>query len=352
MSALIRAWHAVPTVVTSQGANEDVCRPQNMNSLPKFPAFLMRDSNGIKQGFSIVRRLFSDILIITGLVTAFSFFEWFNSKASIEFELFYYACHYNTIEIVKDFKKHNAENALKLYFRLSPSLTIVGSDSEYVFSKDHPIPKSLDLMDIPNNLKYHYDDLKEAIKYQFKERVGDFKAQPEFNVINTAFWEKAFVDSLALITDSISFCKTLSIIIAHREINTWLFISNKGDLAAKNIMLYLRPPMLLQPRGFITNSRVEFLDINPKLFNYDIGSSFAKIEIPYMKPNQEEYFSILSSLTNVTKENVFIDFETEKNINVNRALRLLAIIGMIYILLAIIITVMRFAIIRIKMKNI
>jgi len=196
-----------------------------------------------------------------------------------------------------------------------------------------------------------YKDLSQGIVFRFKENIRSPHFTGGLSVINTAFWEAEFKKILASNVDSLTYCKALAIILAHREIETRFFISNDGELPAKNIDVNLRTPMLIEPREFITHSRVELLDIKPNIFDISGNNIYRHISIPYMKPGQVEEFSITTSLTNITKENIFVSYDTEKILSANHIVKWLIVVTAIYILLAVLFTIYRYARIRIKMRK-
>ncbi len=291
------------------------------------------------------RPYFSDLLLIVGIVTALSVSGYFMSRADVKYAVNHMNTWYDADSILRDFTKHDLKTLLDLYINLKSQRVVVGK-RKYEFSRDNPIDLSKPIPIRDMGLGEQISELKDALKYKFREISGDYDKPAPAWINNRAFWETTFPDTLSglfdsAILDSVSFYNAIKIILAHREITVMLSVRNVGSLIAKHVRILLKRPYLLNPRSLMSMSKVDFLRIEPHAHETEMGDGYVKIKIDYLKPDNDVFFWITTSLTNITMRNIVVDYDTDKTLKLGRILWTFAIVLVAYYLIPIIISVFR-----------
>jgi hypothetical protein len=269
------------------------------------------------------RSFFNDVFLIAGIVTALTISGYFISRADIKYDINHRNTRYDDKSILRDFHKYSLKVPSALLIKLRPT-TITMGKGKFEFSRDNPIKDSVPLPDSTRGLIIQIPELRDALKYKFREIIGSYGETGAGWIGNSEFWGTTFPDNLSglldsAIIDSISFYNAMKIILAHREVTVSISIDNAGSLIAKNIKIFLRRPFLLNPRSLMSVSKVEFVKIEPQTYETEIGDGTAKIKIDYLKPGDPPaIFYVTTSLTNITKTNIFIDYETDKTFKLGR----------------------------------
>ncbi len=296
-------------------------------------------------------RIFAeDILKIIAIVTAISFLDYFYSSADIQYGAKYLAHYYDRQVIIPNLIKYGLKSSAQSILELKPEYSIM-MEPQY-FDRNTPID-SLDNNFYNFNLE-SIDDFRNGLKYKPKEKVANFSLSMPGWVGNEGFWENdELYNMFDTLLDSLSFYKTMKIILAGREVVSMLNISNKGELPAKNIKIFLRAPYMLWPRSLITKARVEFLRIEPNYSEYEYLNTrtAATITIPFLKKDDSQYFFIYTSLHNITDWNIFVDYETDRKINTDRIFYIFLIVTLLYYVLPVLLAYLRKETITVSKKN-
>lgn len=188
-----------------------------------------------------------------------------------------------------------------------------------------------------------YKDLLDGVVYSFRERIGTARDLPSDYVSNRAFWEVHFPAAMDQIVDTVTFHQALRITIARRLVTVLLSVFNAGSAPAKAIKVTLQRPYLVKPRSIMTSAEVEYIEIESEqpICQISNAKSHAIISIPFLKKEELYSFYVTTSMTNVTKENVIIDYTSHRFIDGYRIMKLSLIIIVLYYFLPISWTLIR-----------
>jgi len=279
----------------------------------------------------IIRKRFKEIALILGIVTALSFFQIFYEKAKIEIDIpeKIISCNYDESEIKAELRKHGLNTALDFYHKTRDSYVVAGPQK--YFDRNSPI---IDLIPDEKIITSLLAEFKAAVKFTPQKAAANYKKHSwgplSANIDNRGYWESFFIDSLSTLLDQETLIKTIGIVLAHRKVTTIIGVYNSGRITAKDIQIIISCPYLLNPHSYILYSRVEILDVGPLNHPLKIENNRATIEIKYLKPNVPEEFYVITSFTNVTKENIYINFDSNKELNLRLAIIFLVSLVWVY----------------------
>lgn len=298
------------------------------------------------------RNLISDILKILGIVGAFLFLDVFYSDAKIKSDILEFGCvvQYDQENIISDFMTYELYEIAKLCLDMRK---IYASEVKYEmkFKKDDPSVFFDDTFRLSDTNFNYLNKIRDAMKFEFRNKTGSYREiDLSPNVINRAFWENTFIDTLIKVADSVSQYKAMAIILANREVSYRLIVSNIGSRAAKNVEIYMQAPVLLKPRFLIGLAEIEFLDIRSgnQFSSIENYGNKATINIPFMEDGDYYEFGITTTMANLTNSNIFINFETERKIEPLKVIRLLIILTILYFIAPFLIHFIQFSYYSIK----
>ncbi|MDD4051298.1 MAG: hypothetical protein PHR28_05290 [candidate division Zixibacteria bacterium] len=274
-----------------------------------------------------LRTILSDCFMIFAIVSAISFVDYFRASADIVTDVYYVANYYDNTGIRRDLLKYGLVEPFEIAQRLQSGwATVLPGPPNY--GPENPIDSFL----LQRSHLRDYDSVSRLVRFEFKGECVSYREALPGAIINSDFWENVFFDSLSQAVDSTTLFKALMIVIAHRQINTTMIVYNQGLQDARAIHVYLEPPYLLNPRMLMANGRVTLLKLFPEYptDQIQLNGNSAVIEIPYLRAGERHEFNVVTSMQNLSRRNIYANYETEKTINMYRFIVILLSIATLY----------------------
>ncbi|MCK4632746.1 MAG: hypothetical protein KAT79_05710 [candidate division Zixibacteria bacterium] len=280
-----------------------------------------------KSSLERTRSIAADFVKVIAIVGAVSIVTYFWDSANLQTSVSYVDHWYDIEGILSDLHEHGLDKHFKSLPRRWAK--VLSTDSK--FMRGHPNFGHDTLFRFQE-----FDEMRDGVRFKPRPWIGNLSITPPGWIINIGFWESEFTDSLESmmergLIDSVAVYKTRKIIISRRIVLSVLSIQNSGDLAAKNIEVYLQSPFLLQPRCLISRAQPEFLTLSP---DNDLlvrrGDLSLAVSIPFLRNNDNRAFHIETSLTNISDNNVFVDYESDRVLRSDRILWISLIVLLLY----------------------
>ena len=259
---------------------------------------------------------FAPALAVLGLVVGWQFLDYFNSTAKIDVGINHVITTYDQEKIFEDFIQYGVDipdSILAIRMRM---MTVRNVQVDRDYKSRRAVKFSLFSFDSVEGPK-RFKNIREAVRDTFREIAGTAWDLPDGWTSNKVFWEEDFPALIEQVVDTITFHQALRIIISRRIVTVLMWIWNSGSAPAKTIEITLQRPWLLRPRSIMSQAEVEFMEIEAtqpmcRITNY---RDYAEISIPFLEENGDCRFYVTTSMQNVTKDNVFVDYTSEKNID-------------------------------------
>lgn len=277
-----------------------------------------------------IRKIAQDLFAIIGVVAAISFWSFFTLEAQIACETRYLNIKYNRGRICQKLKEFNLE--IPLHMIITHKNWYYKVVEQKFYTKNNIIFGSDTLKDREAGFEDNYSDLKKSIVYKEQAKSADFIKLPEAQVNNRSFWETILPQLLEDKCDSVTVYKSLKIVLSEREIISTIHVVNSGKLTATDIKIYLDRPRLLMPRLFSHNTVVDFIDVDFNYYNasFERTPSGITINIPILRPNESQMYTITTSFTNISDGNIKYSYKSLRDINIDRILYTFIIVIFIY----------------------
>lgn len=269
---------------------------------------------------------------VATIVGLWSFLEYFNSSAKVDFQLSYHNINYDTEAIVSDFHMYGVQIPGSTQLPYGTSINPTYPHDEFKKRKNVELYNKVARIRRDLNLD---KDLRDAIVFKLRERAGNRRERPVAAINNRAFWESEFPHSIDSVVDSVTFQQAMRIVISHRGVTMLMGVSNLGTIAARDVKLTLQSPWLLKPRSLMTEAEVKFLQIQSDRAVCQISNNgnYANISIPFLEVGATIVFTIVTSMTNLTADNVYLHYETARGLDAG-AIVWTTVIGVIAVYLA------------------